>query len=93
MLYITGGSNTDTPPDGTSGDEDVKLCLSLALLDRIVCAVLFQVPNQPIVFPTDPLQKSRAEDAIIAFTWNHFINNPDQPDWLARLPMTKVRRT
>ena len=43
-----------------------------------------------MVFATDPLQKARSEDAIIAFTWNHFIQDTSQPEWLLRLPMTKA---
>jgi PhoPQ-activated pathogenicity-related protein len=88
-MYITGGDNTDGYPDSSS--EDVLLCVDIALTDHVVCTVLFQIPNQPIVFPSDPLHKSRSEDAMVAFTWHHFIVvNQSQPFWLARLPMTKV---
>ena len=38
----------------------------------------------------DPLKKSRSEDGIIAFTWWYFLHHTDQPDYLLRLPMTKV---
>ena len=41
MMYITGNSNTDSPPTGFGEDE--LLCTSLALLDHAVCSVLFQV--------------------------------------------------
>jgi len=27
---------------------------------------------------------------MVAWTWNHFLHHPDQPEWLARLPMTKA---
>jgi len=27
---------------------------------------------------------------MIAYTWSHFLNHTDQPNWLARLPMTKA---
>ena len=53
-------------------------------------AGLYQIPNEPIVFWGDPTGKSRSEDAIIAYTWSHFINNTMEPDWLARMPMTKA---
>ena len=54
-------------------------------------AVLFQVPNQPIVFAEDPSHQERYEDAFIAWTWYHYINiNSSEPFWLARLPMTKA---
>ncbi|XP_071953962.1 autocrine proliferation repressor protein A-like [Antedon mediterranea] len=90
FLYITGGSNTDSPPDALTDAETLLMSLA-ALQTGSVCAVLRQVPNQPIVFPGDPLQKRRKEDAIIAFTWRHFVENgTDEPYWLLRMPMTKA---
>lgn len=35
------------------------------------------------------IPKNRGEDAIIAYTWDHFLKYPDQPEWLVRLPMVK----
>jgi PhoPQ-activated pathogenicity-related protein len=55
-----------------------------------VTATLFQVPNQPIVFAEDPTKKSRSEDAIIAYTWYHYVMNTSDPEYLLRLPMTKA---
>ena len=49
-----------------------------------------QVPNEPLTFVGDPSQKSRTEDAMIAYTWSHWINNTLEYDWLARMPMTKA---
>ena len=48
------------------------------------------IPNQPIIFSADPKKKHRSEDAMIAYTWAHFINDTKSPYWLARLPMTKA---
>ena len=43
-------------------------------------------------FQNDPSQKSRSEDEIIAWTWRMFFTEKlNQPEWLARLPMTKVK--
>jgi PhoPQ-activated pathogenicity-related protein len=88
-LYITGDYNTDAPPG--KGSEDLELAEALALTTGAVCAVLFQIPNAPIYFHAEQPPKRRVEDAIIAYTWNHFFDNPDEPEWLLRLPMTKVR--
>jgi PhoPQ-activated pathogenicity-related protein len=33
---------------------------------------------------------TRSEDAVIAFTWAHFLNDPTQPNWLLRFPMVKA---
>lgn len=30
------------------------------------------------------------QDSLIAFTWDHFLNNPDDAEWLVRLPMVKA---
>jgi len=69
----------------------LRLFVPFALLKTHLTAKdLDQIPNQPIVFNSDPLQKRRSEDAIIAFTWAHFLNNTSQPNWLLRLPMTKA---
>ena len=59
----------------------------------VIMGALFQVPDEHIIFTSDPLQQSRTEDAIIAFTWDHFVTKPNgtsEPEWLLRLPMTKA---
>uniref|UniRef100_A0A914CGS3 Uncharacterized protein n=1 Tax=Acrobeloides nanus TaxID=290746 RepID=A0A914CGS3_9BILA len=47
------------------------------------------IPNEDVIFTADPFNKSRTEDAAIAFTWDHFLNDPSQPNWLIRFPMVK----
>ena len=37
-------------------------------------------------------ESGRSEDDIIAWTWKHFLENTDQPEWLLRMPMTKAAR-
>ena len=49
-----------------------------------------QIPNEHTTFSSDPIQKSRTEDAIIAFTWDHFLKDPSNPEWLLRFPMVKA---
>jgi PhoPQ-activated pathogenicity-related protein len=43
-----------------------------------------------MVFASDPLQKCRSEDSIIAFTWDHYLKDPSKPEWLVRFPMVKA---
>eukprot|EP01147_Barroeca_monosierra_P005306 gene5306-7078_t len=88
FMYITGGSNHASVPDG--GGEDILLCAAVALTTGSACSVLFQVPNEPIAFTSEHPPKQRTEDAIIAYTWQHFLDNPNEPEWLLRLPMTKA---
>lgn len=85
---MTGGSNHASVPDG--GGEDILLCAAVALTTGSACSVLFQVPNEPIAFTSEHPPKQRTEDAIIAYTWQHFLDNPNEPEWLLRLPMTKA---
>ena len=50
--------------------------------------------RHPTRAPTPPTTRSSLpptqEDAIIAYTWQHFVEKPDEPEWLLRLPMTKA---
>jgi PhoPQ-activated pathogenicity-related protein len=49
-----------------------------------------KIPNEHTTFTSDPILKSRTEDSIIAFTWDHFLKDPSQPEWLVRFPMVKA---
>ncbi|XP_035694469.1 autocrine proliferation repressor protein A-like [Branchiostoma floridae] len=90
FLYIDDGDN-DKPESLPSHDDGAIFRTQMfAVSTGSVSADLKQIPNQPIVFKNDSKQKSRSEDAIIAYTWKHFLDNPDQPDWLLRNPMTKA---
>ncbi|GMH73865.1 hypothetical protein TrRE_jg9245 [Triparma retinervis] len=86
-LYVTGGSNTSPLP--TAKDEDIRVASALATGSGTITGAFFQVPNEHVVFKEDPEQMSRTEDAIIAYTWDHFLRHPDKPEWLVRLPMVK----
>jgi PhoPQ-activated pathogenicity-related protein len=87
-LWITGFSNTNSPPSADS--EDIVTAAALAMSTGIITGSLFQVPNEHIIFAADPKQQSRSEDAVIAYTWDHFLNDPSQPEWLVRFPMVKA---
>jgi PhoPQ-activated pathogenicity-related protein len=87
-LYITGGSNTNSPP--TQYNEDILVAVALATTAGCITGTLFQVPNEHMIFAADPIQKSRSEDAIIAYTWDLFLKDPTKPEWLVRFPMVKA---
>lgn len=87
-LWITGGSVTSSAPSKT--DEDILVCAALATETNSVVGALFTVPNEHLTFTSDPLQQSRTEDAIIAFTWATYLNDPTKPEWLLRFPMVKA---
>ncbi len=78
----------DSVPSPNS--EDIIVAAALATSVGQITGALFQIPNEQITFSADPIQKSRTEDAIIAFTWDHFLKDPSQPEWLLRFPMVKA---
>lgn len=82
FLYINDGSWYNSAP--TTLDPLIEI---ICLASESVAAELHGIPNEPITF-ADGI--SRTEDAIIAYTWWHFLHNTSAPDWLLRLPMTKA---
>jgi PhoPQ-activated pathogenicity-related protein len=87
-LWITDGTQHSSLPD--AHNYNVALAAGLALTTGTITGSLFQIPNEKITFASDPLQKGRSEDAIIAFTWDHFLKDPSNPEWLVRFPMVKA---
>ena len=81
FLMVTGGSNKGGPPDKPDGR-----ILAIAEATRSVVVELKMVPNQPLVFFNDGVE--RYEDDLIGYCWNKFIETGD-PLWLPRLPMVK----
>jgi len=85
-LWITGGCSGFP----SAKDEDLHVAAALATATGTITGVLFQIPNEHTTFASDPIQKSRTKDAIIAFTWAHFLDDPSNPEWLVRFPMVKA---
>jgi len=90
ILWMTGGKNeAEFHPE--ENNENIQVAVDFATYSRMVSAVLFHIPNQPIVYAEDPLQSARSEDSSIAFTWWHYMNDPTHDsEYLLRLPMTKA---
>ncbi len=85
LLIIGGGSNNSDPPEKPEG-------VGIAMQTKSVVAVVKMVPNQPLKFPDEPMdkykEKGRWEDAMIAYTWDKYLETGDEL-WPARLPMVK----
>ena len=81
LLFINGGSNRGNPP--SSGDMILGM---VAVQTNSVVADLKMVPNQPLIFEGDG--RKRSEDAIIAYTFNKYLQTGDGT-WPALLPMVK----
>ncbi|NLN19974.1 MAG: PhoPQ-activated pathogenicity-like protein PqaA type [Firmicutes bacterium] len=73
LLFITGSG---------SGTTEVTLMTQLAQMVSAPVAVLFDVPNQPLF-------GGLREDALIAMTFDKFLETED-PTWPALVPMTKA---
>jgi len=87
-LWITGHGMGYKPT--SNKDEDIALAASLAMGVGCITGVLFQIPNEDITFTSDPIQMSRGEDEIIAFTWDHYMKDTSDPEWIVRFPMVKA---
>lgn len=81
LLYINGGSNNGEPPDSV----DMMLGM-MAIQVNSVIAELKMVPNQPLIFAGDG--RARSEDAIIAYTFDKYLETGDAT-WPLLLPMVK----
>ena len=79
-LYITGNGN-DNPGNPAADDEDVLLCATFAVETGTPCAVLFQVPNAPVVFSSDPSRSGRSEDAAVAWSWLQYMLGNASASW------------
>lgn len=56
-LYVTGNCN-DNPGVPSELDEDILVAAVLATTNGVITATLFQIPNCPIVFTSDPSVRS-----------------------------------
>ena len=85
LLFVNGG--TRYPINGKHQPEPHVLPFAnIAALTHSIVVDLQDVPNQILYFTNQPYQ----EDALIAYTWNRYMDHPDtQTDWPVQLPMTK----
>lgn len=60
VLYITGNYDHDGPSNLTATDPHLTYLAHIAVRTGMVGGILFQVPNQNLVFTSDPLRKVHA---------------------------------
>ena len=82
MLFIGGGRNGNQPPG-----QAPESILQLALASQTIVCELGTIPNQPLIFHNDGVERS--EDDLIGYAWNQYLKTED-PHWLPRLPMVKA---
>ena len=80
MVFVSGGSNGRGLPGAN------LLLGSVALNTGSIITELRQVPNQPLQFHGDGV--NRWEDDLIGYTWDQFLKGGDDV-WLARNAMVK----
>ncbi len=89
LLFIGGGSNKGEPP---KLDNRTRELAEVAVKTNSVVTVLYQVPNQPLHFTGEKVDKykerGRYEDELIAYCWDQYLRTED-PIWATRLPMVK----
>jgi PhoPQ-activated pathogenicity-related protein len=84
LLMIDDASNQN------GGGSTIRaLAVATALQTRCVVADLRQIPNEPLLFASDPQQKPRAEDDLIAYGYHRFMVTLDV-EWIPLLPMAKA---
>ena len=91
IASVNAGNMEDDMPSALQ--PDILLAGDFAVQAQTPAAVVFHVPNQPIVFPNDPLGENhkRTENAVLAYTWWHYMFDPEaNPEWVIRLPMAKA---
>ena len=91
VAYLTGGCNENANAVPKKTDEDILVVDEITRSTGSIGIAVFQIPNCPIVFPSDPIAKRRTEDAILAYAWYEYLNDPvHNATWLPRLPMAKA---
>ena len=87
---MTGDCNAN-PKVPSKTDEDVLVADEISHTTNAIGIVVFQIPNCPMYYPSDPAQRPRVEDEILAWSWHEFLVDPKHdPNWLPRLPMAKA---
>ncbi len=88
LLFVNGGTRF---PEAKDNPAPAQLDFAhIATETHSIVVDLQDVPNQYLTFP-DSTDIPRKEDSIVAYSWNRFMDDPDNnTDWPLHLPMTKA---
>lgn len=84
-ILVGGGDNSQLPPSLNS--TEVFIGAQLAMASGTVVSIVFNVPNQPLVFADAP--SPQGEDALVAYSWDKAMDTADW-SWPVYLPMVKA---
>ncbi|CBY21725.1 unnamed protein product [Oikopleura dioica] len=87
VLFVDGDGNRNDAPSWD--DLFITIGRVYTRITGTIYVNIKQIPNERLVFKND-WKETRTEDQIIALTWRHFLDYPDQPEWLVRFPMVKA---
>lgn len=72
VAYLTGNCNHDPKPPAP--DDEELLSIDLACHNTgAIGVIVYQIPNCPLVYSSDPSKRGRGEDAMIAWTWKMYL--------------------
>lgn len=87
LLYINGGIRYPNPLANNQLPREINFA-RIAAATHSVVVDLQDVPNQYLRFKDGVMRK---EDGIIAYTWNRYLDDPDNNSyWPGHFPMTKA---
>ena len=66
LSYLTGNCNNHPSVPGPT-DEELLLIDTVSHNTGVIGIIVYQLPNCPIVYPSDPSHRGRGEDAMIAW--------------------------
>lgn len=66
LSYLTGNCNNH-PSVPDKYDEELLMIDTISHNNGVVAIIVYQLPNCPIVYPSDPEHRGRGEDAMIAW--------------------------
>ena len=93
MSIMTGGCNKDVKPPSKT-EEYLEVASALASRTNAIVIVIYQIPNCPITYPSDPQRRGREEDEMIAWAWREYLigktSHQNDTEWLPRFPMAKA---
>ena len=95
-FFNRGGENRNSDGEFLTEEQmnmspSVNRHVRLASFTGTVTIYMYDNPNQPMYYLEEKARNlKRTEDAVIAYSWRHFIDNPTDYQWILQIPMNKA---